>query len=141
MAAVLSAYTALDKGALADSLQLHIKQLEQLKQHFPVFRMLYIVLGRLYRKIGNLDQAIGALSEFIGNKEKAGKSGDADTAVAYYNRACYRTLKAGQLTGSASQTLLDEATADLKEAFKRSPEYKDYAKADPDLEKIKDSIS
>jgi tetratricopeptide (TPR) repeat protein len=138
---LLSAYTALEKGASADSLQLHIKRLEDLKQHFPVFRMLYIVLGRLYRKIGNLDQAIGTLSEFIGNKEKAGKADDADAAAAYYNRACYRALKAGRLTESARQTLLEAATADLGEAIKRSSEYKEYAKADPDLEPIKGSIS
>jgi tetratricopeptide (TPR) repeat protein len=139
--AVLNAYTDLEKKAPAASLQLHIKRLMDLRQQFPVFRMLYIVLGRLYRATGDLDRAIAVLTEFVGNKEKAGTAGDPDTAVAYYNRACYTAQKAKDATEAARQPLVDTALADLKEAFRRSPEYRDYAQADADLEPIRGSIS
>jgi tetratricopeptide (TPR) repeat protein len=137
----LNAYTDLEKKAPAASLQLHIKRLMDLRQQFPVFRMLYIVLGRLYRATGDLDRAIAVLTEFVGNKEKAGTAGDPDTAVAYYNRACYTAQKAKDATEAARQPLVDTALADLKEAFRRSPEYRDYAQADADLEPIRGSIS
>ncbi|MGA2116199.1 MAG: hypothetical protein ABSH56_15780 [Bryobacteraceae bacterium] len=138
--AVLGAYTDLEKKAPAASLQAHIKGLMDLRQQFPVFRMLYIILGRLYRATGDLDHAIAVLTEFIGNKEKAGTATDPDTAAAYYNRACYNALKAKDATETARQPLLDSTVADLKQAFERSPEYREYAKADADLEPIKGFI-
>jgi hypothetical protein len=136
---VLSAYSELEKRAPVASLQLQIKHLEDLKLHFPAFRMLYIVLGRLYRATGNLDKAIAVLSEFIGNKERAGTAGDSDTAAAYFNRACYDAQKGKDATESERRTWLDAAVADVQEAFKRSPEYQGYAQADPDLEPIQGS--
>ena len=78
---MLSAYTDLDKKAEAATLQLHIKRLIVLKDHFPVFRMLYIVLGRLYRYTGNLDEGISVLTEYIANKGKAGTANDAGTGL------------------------------------------------------------
>jgi hypothetical protein len=136
--AVLTAYTDLDKKAGAGTLQMHMKRLTDLSSHFPVFRMLYVVLGRLYRATGDLDTAINVLTQFIQNKEKAGAAGDTDTAAAFYNRACYRVLKAQ--TASDKGTLLEYAIADLREAFQRAPEYKAYALEDPDLTAVKPVI-
>lgn len=139
--AVLTAYTALEKKVPASSLESHIKQLETLKPQFPVFRMLYITLGRLYRATGDLDNGIQVLTEFIQNKEKAGGGGDADSGAGYYNRACYQVLKArAAVQDSDKATLLQAAPSDLKEAIKRAPENKGYALEDPDLTEIKEQI-
>lgn len=139
--AVLTAYTALEKKVPASSLESHIKHLETLKPQFPVFRMLYITLGRLYRATGDLDNAIQVLTEFIQNKEKAGGGGDADSGAAYYNRACYQVLKArAAVQDSDKATLLQAAPSDIKEAIKRAPENKGYALEDPDLTEIKEQI-
>jgi tetratricopeptide (TPR) repeat protein len=140
-AAFLSAYTDLEKKAGQGTLKMHIQRLTALKARFPVFRMLHIVLARLYRAIDNYDAGIAVLNEFIQNKEKAGTSDDADTAAAYYNRACYEVLKARNVDPSTKQPLIEAALADLREAFKRSPEYEDYANEDSDLTDIKDSIA
>jgi hypothetical protein len=139
--AVLTAYQALEKKVPASSLESHIKELETLKPEFPVFRMLYITLGRLYRATGDLDNGIQVLDEFIQNKEKAGGGGDADSGAAYYNRACYQVLKArAAVKESDKPELLEAALSGIKEAIKRASENKGYALEDADLTEIYEQI-
>jgi len=130
-AAVMKAYADLDRKEAPTVLKQDISALSDLASAFPVFRGLYIVLGRLYRALDDYDSAMDVLTKFIANKTKAGQSGDGDTAAAYYNLACYCVRKAE--TTKKNGQLLDQAKADLEQALKRSDEYFQYAEQDPDL--------
>jgi tetratricopeptide (TPR) repeat protein len=136
-AEILDAYTDLDKKASAETLRQHITQLEPMKDQFPVFRMLYIILGRLYRWSGNYAKAIETLSEFIQQKEKEGSSKDKDAAAAFYNRACYYALMLPSET-SVRDELKRKGLNDLKEAIDRVKEYALEAVRDTDFTALAD---
>lgn len=136
-AAALKAYQDIETKAPTSILAEDIRTLEALKPQFPVFRMLYIVLGRLYRMTNNIDKAIDTLTEFIENKDKAGTGHDADAGAAYYNRSCYLAVKARPLPETEREQLKQKAVEDLQNAIHRAADYRQKAQADDDLNEIR----
>ena len=99
-------------------------------------RTLNIYLGRLYRWQGNLDKAIMALRTFIQEKykHKTDKSSVDKEAlgVAYFNIACYHTLKVKQVP-EEKKRLLNEAEEALLNAIELIPNLKEEISSDSDL--------
>lgn len=119
------AYTLLLEG--------HVKRLNEYRHDFPTSRPLFITMGRLYRKLGKLDDAIAVLDEFIKNKQAANERDDF-LADAFYNRACYKSLKATQEPDAAAKKqLLESALEDLAQALSIAPQLKGVAGADADF--------
>jgi len=99
-------------------------------------RTLNIYLGRLYRWQGNMDKAIMALRTFIQEKykHKTDKSSVDKEAlgVAYFNIACYHTLKVKQVP-EEKKRLLNEAEEALLNAIELIPNLKEEISSDSDL--------
>lgn len=73
-----------------------IDELEALRMTHPSDRTTHVYLGRLYRIKKDYDTAINILRKFISNLStlpNAPAHLNEDTAVAYYNIACYHALK------------------------------------------------
>lgn len=126
----------LDGNAQPELLQAHIQALERDKPTLPLDRALFITLGRLYRRLKKYDAAIQVLSEFIENKQQANQGDDVFTADAFYNRACYKTLKS-TVQQDKADLLHKQAVQDLTEALQRAPQLKSTAETDPDFAAIK----
>jgi tetratricopeptide (TPR) repeat protein len=114
--------------------QAHAKALEDIRSDLPKDRGLFITLGRVYRRLGQYDKAIEVLTQFIKNKEAAAEDRDEFTADAYYNRACYKSLKAASVQEEPLRTeLVSSAIQDLKEALVRAPQLRGAAANDRDF--------
>jgi hypothetical protein len=137
--AVVTAMGILDrKEQLIAVVDQTIASLEDWSKEFPKDRAVHIVLARLYRnKKENLDKAISTLKNFIKRK---GKSRDKDVADAYFNVACYFSVKASQEVGvEAKAKLIEEGIEALKYSLQISPENKPDAQSDADLKEVRTS--
>ena len=125
----------------AESVQAHIRCLEDLSDQEPTRRRLHIVLGRLYKAQKNYDKAIEVLTRFIKAKMACSEGEDEHTAAAHYNRACYRSLMSEALHAKGDENYAQEmkkaAIEDLKKSFisrSAGPAYVAFArKPDKDL--------
>lgn len=147
-AAIASAETALAREVTADVI-LAIGMLKPLKKNFPIDRTIHIKLGRLYRKLGDYDKAILTLSDLIAelNKEHSsiGKNPyyEHDIADAYFNIACYHTLKAEKLDKSNGNSVeIEQLTREALKALKTSIDHRPGnladAEKDSDFDFIRD---
>ncbi len=143
-ARILEAHHDLEKKEPADVLRKHIPTLEAAKGDMPESRALFVILGRLYRWTGDLGKAIATLTEFIDRKKASGSADDEDTAMAYYNRACYYAQKAVESRQkeepeSVAADLMRQSASDLRDALSRMPKYQEYVVTDPDLKVLVDA--
>jgi hypothetical protein len=137
--AVITAMGLLDrKEHLTSVVDQTITSLEGWSKEFPKDRSVHIVLARLYRhKKDNLDKAISTLKRFI---QKKGNAKDKDVADAYFNIACYLSVKAGHETSTETRSkLIESAFEPLKQSLKISPENKTDAESDDDLKELRTS--
>jgi tetratricopeptide (TPR) repeat protein len=111
--------------------------LEELRERIPADREVTMVLGEIYRKTGRYQQAIDLLTEFLNTIERSGRN--KDIADARYNRAGYYNLMADRLAdgNEKKQQLKNQAYEDLKESIRLSPENKEDAIAEGDLESLR----
>jgi tetratricopeptide (TPR) repeat protein len=118
-----------------------IHDLESLSEVPHAARTIGILLGRLYRQVDGLDEAISALDRSLTIRRNASIPEDEDDGNLYYNRACYKVLKARIEKNEQKQNLLEhEALDDLTRAIRLSPENGAVAKMDPDLKEITNHI-
>jgi len=140
--AVMSAFTNLSnkKGVLPQTFTEDVRELEAARKDLPLHRQVNIVLGRLYAEgLSDLDRAIAVLSEFIEKKTAAGQGADKDTADSLFNRACYYSHKAKDVSGEEADRLKKLALADLEASIRLAPENIEDAKEDPDLAPIRET--
>lgn len=144
--AITAAETALSRSEYSDSPRA-IEQLNTLKKTFPLDRMLHIFLGRLYKGMGDFDNAIIILREYIKNisSDKDCKNSvkfNENRSDAYFNIACYHSLKANSLSKSGSMDseinrLKKETFDSIKLAIDIWPENRKFVADDPDFNFIK----
>lgn len=147
--AIAHADTALTRTDYHDAPQA-IERLELLKVDpaFECDRTLNIKLGRLYRMTGDLDKAIITLRNFISKKRELIQSSKPqpndyiDISDAYFNIACYHSLKAEKLPGGnhndeERNRLISEACEALKSSVSNWKGNVEFAEGDPDLKFIK----
>lgn len=146
-AAVASADAALARNNASD-IKMAIEMLSNLKNSFPIDRTLHIKLGRLFRKEEDYNKAILTLRDFIDelNKEHSDKGSHShfiqDSADAYFNIACYHSLKAEKMKQSHdNQDEIDRLVKEALEALKASVDLmsrnKEAAMIDEDFNFIK----
>lgn len=146
-AIITSAATALARDQVYHDTPEAITNLENIRHFYSLDRTIHIYLGRLYRSMGNYDQAVTILREFIRNRmEEKNKRGPSlhdaeDIAAAYFNIACYCSLKAQKSTLCTKEEL-DGMKESAYEALSRSielwPKNKESAETDPDFDFIKE---
>jgi hypothetical protein len=91
-----------------------------------------IGLGRAYRRLGTMGDAIAVLDEAVQKKDKDGNPHR--IAVAYWNRACYRTLASSDVDKE-----IDAVLGDLEEAIKLQASFAHDLTTDKDLTKIQEA--
>jgi tetratricopeptide (TPR) repeat protein len=135
----MRALTALQPTAAASDRLDSISELEQLRARRSLDRTVNIFLGRLYRMQGNYAGAVAALTTFLEAKQK-NLPPDKDYADVLYNRACYLVLRSVELAhmGKTDEaaTMKLRAYQDLETSIKLSPENKEDARHDVDLETL-----
>lgn len=141
-AAIAHAETALVRNAYNDIPQA-IERLNKIRSQFRKDRTLHIYLGRLYRALTEYDKAITVLRDFIkavSGKSKISLYEEMDLSDAYFNIACYHSLKASNtVVDIEKKRLVSEAITALKSATEIWPGNKEYAKKDPDFDFIKEN--
>jgi hypothetical protein len=91
-----------------------------------------LLLGRLYKALSRFQAAEQAMSSFIVKKRKADKGDDAITADAYYNRACYQSLRWAGAKANERTKLRNGIERDLRRIFKLDESYRASAQRDDD---------
>lgn len=143
--ALVTAQTALSRDSKID-VPYSINLLENIRSERPHDRAIAIYLGRLYRRLGDFDRAILTLRNFIdGLKSSKSVNSKRDMGDAYYNIACYHSLKAADgkkndLMKDEVGRLTEEAMESLRQAITLNPENKKFAKVDSDLDFIKKAV-
>lgn len=142
--------TTIDPGDVRKA----ITDLEELKPKFPADRAIHISLGRIYKVLGQYDKAIKTLENFINgldadelnNGEKYHASKYAiNKADAYFNIACYYSLKAKQLSQQSpdavdeKESLITESLRALEKSINIWDINKEDAKFDSDFDFIRES--
>jgi tetratricopeptide (TPR) repeat protein len=125
-----------DKNGLISEDLKAISRLERLREQMPGNREVAIILARIYAKLNDHVKAIEILTNLIVAIEGTGR--DKDTADALFNRACYYNLIADSEAGDKKAELKTKAYVDLKESIRLSPENKEDATTDPDLQSLRD---
>jgi len=92
-----------------------------------------ISLARVERRRHNLVKAIALLDEAISQESKEKKP--SRVAVAFWNRACYRTLQ--RLAQPSPENAIGRILADLRESIKIEPSFSSEL-GDPDFNTIRD---
>lgn len=148
--AISFAQTALSRESTIDVRQ-GIEKLETIESQFPQHRTLHIYLGRLHRRLGDYDSGIQVLRKYIQHVDENAEArhtheSKCNIADAYYNIACYHSLKANHVNEQGGrqeevERLTNEATESLRLAIDGNPENKQEAKTDPDLEFVRDKCS
>lgn len=146
--AIAAAETAMARGTKYNDIPDAIAKMIAIKQIFPKDRLVHLYLGRLYRRNGELNKAITILREFIRIIEAEGEqslpNSNVDKSDAYFNIACYHSLKAAAAKESGeSEEEVDRLTREALEALSTSlfiwDENKKFAQRDPDLLFIKEN--
>jgi hypothetical protein len=94
-------------------------------------------LARLYRVSNQLRSAEAALTLFIERKEKSDKPGDPAIEKAYFNRACYRSLRWATASQDERSLLSEGIRQDLGKAIGLDEQNKKYAQGDDDFQAVK----
>jgi len=144
------AQTALSRTSTIDVRQA-IEKLQAIEPRFMEHRTLHIYLGRLHRRLGDYDAGIIVLRKYVdtvdqNTETRSSMESKQNIADAYYNIACYHSLKAKRLKENNGRPeeiarLEAETIESLKLAIKGNPENRQGAMTDPDLDFVRDKIS
>lgn len=151
--ALAHADTALARKDYHDAPQA-IDRLETIRRNppFEADRTLHIKLGRLYKRTGNLDKAIITLRDFITKRKgwvhsgRSQPSDSVDISDAYFNIACYHSLKAQQCPSGnhyeeERKRLIVETCEALRSSVSNWEGNIEFAESDPDLNFIRENAS
>lgn len=148
-AAMASADGALATEKTAD-LKLAIEMMLTVKPSNRFDRTLHVKIGRCYRKLKQYNDAIVVLSKFITALKKEKASGvvlphcEQNIADAYFNIACYYTLKAEEVSETLDndedmQRLVNKAIESLKISIDIIPDNRAVAIGDKDFDFIRNN--
>lgn len=112
-----------------------IKLLKEVQAWWPSNRVIAIVIGRLNRQLKNWDAAIDVLNSAIEAKSVLpDEKNTKDQADLLFNKACYKTLQAGERTQNADkERLYAEAWSLLMDSVKIYPANSKDAEGDKDF--------
>lgn len=142
-----STQVTMARGSLALALQgkylgdaaLAIIALKDLRDGaYATDRFVNLLLGRLHKALGSFENAEGAMTSFIDRKVRLGEVDDTAIGDAYYNRACYRSLRWASATSTEKSVLQTGIEQDLGKIFSVDQSYKSGIQSDPDFQYIKD---
>ncbi|HKP47513.1 MAG TPA: hypothetical protein VJT50_13015 [Pyrinomonadaceae bacterium] len=100
-------------------------------------RYVNLLLGRLYKTLRRFENAEETMTSFIQRKEQAGEGDDSSIADAYYNRACYQSLRWNQATSAQKTALQSGIERDLTRTFRLDQTYRRDAANDDDFAAVK----
>jgi 3-methyladenine DNA glycosylase/8-oxoguanine DNA glycosylase len=91
-------------------------------------------LARLHVGLDRSKDAEQVMSEFIRRMKRAGKEDDTTVVDAYYDRACYRSLRWSNT--DQNKALTEGIKNDLSHAFSLDESLREYAEKDKELQKV-----
>lgn len=122
-------YQEVQKSVISSLLELRNGQ-------YATDRIVNQQLARLYGALNRYQNAEEVMSSFIERKEQLGQRDDAAIVDAYYDRACYQSLRWSSAKEDVKIRLTEGIKRDLSRAFGLDDTLRDYAKRDPEFENI-----
>jgi hypothetical protein len=107
------------------------------KGAYSTDRYVNMLLGRLFKALNRFQNAEEAMTSFIGRKEASGEGDDAVTGDAYYNRACYQSLRWTGAKPEEQKKLSLGIQRDLDRIFRLSENYRADVRVDDDFRAVK----
>jgi hypothetical protein len=117
-----------------------IERLKELRSsEYANDRFVNLQLARLYSATNQHQESEDALTTFIARAEKADEKDESAIASAYYDRACYQSLRWDQASDEEKEFLTDGIKRDLKRAFELDAACRREARRpDPDFRNVYD---
>lgn len=93
-------------------------------------------LARLYVALGRYSEAEQVMTRFIAKKRRNKEIEDRDVVTAYYDRACYRSLRLENASPADKIKLKQAVKSDLTRVFDMDHTLRSYAKKDKELKNV-----